>query len=191
MGISYKGWFVFSQPLRLLAALSGFVVALLRRSELLHEGDCPVGNWEVTTDTLIAKILVVFSIFQYTFFFGSVRHYRPAFGPRKYSLSYRIESGDGVLGQQVFPTIYWSLGSALSCPSGFMATTWQSQSESFPAFWYPRWPFLGLLYCSFFCKDATKSFLISRILEGLRSDRSLVWTTAPWTVVFLIHHKSG
>jgi len=34
----------------------------------------------VTTDTLIAKILVVFSIFQYTFFFGSVRQIKLATG---------------------------------------------------------------------------------------------------------------
>jgi len=30
MGISYKGWFVFSQSLRLLVAVSGFVVAPVR-----------------------------------------------------------------------------------------------------------------------------------------------------------------
>ena len=29
MGISYKEWFVFSQPLRLLVAISGFVVAAI------------------------------------------------------------------------------------------------------------------------------------------------------------------
>jgi len=29
MRLSYKGWFVFSQPLHLLVALSGFVVAAI------------------------------------------------------------------------------------------------------------------------------------------------------------------
>jgi len=29
MEISYKGWFAFSQPLRLLVAVSGFVVAAI------------------------------------------------------------------------------------------------------------------------------------------------------------------
>jgi len=42
--------FIFSQPLRLLVALCGFVVA---RSELLQAGDCRLG-----IDTLIANILV-------------------------------------------------------------------------------------------------------------------------------------
>jgi len=42
--VSYKRWFVFSQPLRLLVALSGFVVAAI---ELLQTGDCQVGNWQV------------------------------------------------------------------------------------------------------------------------------------------------
>ena len=184
--------FIFSQPLRLLVAVSGFVVAAIRTAP-----GGRLSRWELRIDTLIANILVVYSFFQYTFFFwlraADIAGYPPAFGARKYklSLSYGIESGDGVLGQQVFPTIYWSLGSALSCQSGFIATTWQSQPESFPAFWYPRWHFLWLLYCSFFCKDATKSFLMSRIIEGLRADRNLVRTTAPWTVVFLIHHKSS
>jgi len=30
MEISYEGWFVFSQPLHLLVALSGLVVAVIR-----------------------------------------------------------------------------------------------------------------------------------------------------------------
>jgi len=29
MRLSYKGWFLFSQPLRLFVALSGFVVAAI------------------------------------------------------------------------------------------------------------------------------------------------------------------
>jgi len=41
MGISSKGWLVFDQLLRLLVALSGFVVAAVK---LLQAGDCQVGN---------------------------------------------------------------------------------------------------------------------------------------------------
>jgi len=43
MGISYKEWFVFSQPLRLLVTLSGFVVETI--------GTAPGGRlsgWELT-----------------------------------------------------------------------------------------------------------------------------------------------
>ena len=43
MRLSYKGWFVFSQPLRPLVALSGFVVAAI--------GTAPRGRlsgWELT-----------------------------------------------------------------------------------------------------------------------------------------------
>jgi len=43
MMLSYKGWFVFSQPLRLLVALSGIVVAAI--------GTAPGGRlsrWELT-----------------------------------------------------------------------------------------------------------------------------------------------
>ena len=43
MRLSYKGWFVFSQPLRLLVALSGFLVAAI--------GTAPGGRlsgWELT-----------------------------------------------------------------------------------------------------------------------------------------------
>jgi len=53
MRLSYKGRIVFSQPLRLLVALSGFVVAAI--------GTAP---WRATVrlgiDTLIANILVYF-----------------------------------------------------------------------------------------------------------------------------------
>jgi len=41
MKLSYNGWLVFIQPLRLLVAVSGFA---LRRSELLEVGDSQVGN---------------------------------------------------------------------------------------------------------------------------------------------------
>jgi len=58
MRLSYKGWFVFSQPLRLLVALSGFVVAAI--------GTAP---WRATVrlgiDTLIANILVGFVKFKH------------------------------------------------------------------------------------------------------------------------------
>ena len=47
MGISYKGWLVFSQPLRLLVALSGFAFAAVGSSELLQT---------LGIDTLIANI---------------------------------------------------------------------------------------------------------------------------------------
>jgi len=43
MRLSYKGWFVFSQPLRMLVALSGFVVVEI--------GTAPGGllsGWELT-----------------------------------------------------------------------------------------------------------------------------------------------
>jgi len=43
MRLSYKGWFVFSQPLRLLVALSGFVLEAI--------GTAPGGRlsgWELT-----------------------------------------------------------------------------------------------------------------------------------------------
>jgi len=56
MGISYKGWFVFSHPLRLLVALSVFVVAAI--------GTAPGGRLvsvRLGIDTLIANILVVFN----------------------------------------------------------------------------------------------------------------------------------
>jgi len=43
MRLSCKGWFVFSQPLRLLVALSGFVVVGIGTAP----GDCQVGNWHV------------------------------------------------------------------------------------------------------------------------------------------------
>jgi len=43
MGISYKGWFVFSQPLRLLVALSGSVVAAV---ETAPGGR--LSGWELT-----------------------------------------------------------------------------------------------------------------------------------------------
>jgi len=54
MRLSYKGWFAFSQPLRLLVALSGFVVAAI--------GTAPGGQLSVPLgiDTLIANILVLY-----------------------------------------------------------------------------------------------------------------------------------
>jgi len=42
MMLLYKGWFVFSQPLRLLVDLSGIVVAAIGTAP---SGDCPIGNW--------------------------------------------------------------------------------------------------------------------------------------------------
>ena len=45
--LSHKGWFVFSQPLHMLVALSGFVVAAI--------GTAPGG---LGMDTLIASILL-------------------------------------------------------------------------------------------------------------------------------------
>ena len=41
MRISYKGWFVFSQP---CVCWSLFLDAALRRPELFQAGDCQVGN---------------------------------------------------------------------------------------------------------------------------------------------------
>jgi len=52
MGISYKGWFVFNQPLGLLAALSGFVVATVETAPGGRPGRL------LGIDTLIANILV-------------------------------------------------------------------------------------------------------------------------------------
>jgi len=55
MRLSCKGWLVFSQPLRLLVGLSGFVVAAI--------GTAPGGRlsrWEL--HTLIANILVIILI---------------------------------------------------------------------------------------------------------------------------------
>ena len=43
MGISYKGWLVFSQPLCLLVALSGFVVAAVGTA-----AGGQLSGWELT-----------------------------------------------------------------------------------------------------------------------------------------------
>jgi len=61
MGISHKGWFVFSQLLCLLVALSGFVVAAVRTA--------PGGRLEI--DTLIANILVKSNYGN----FGGINHF--------------------------------------------------------------------------------------------------------------------
>jgi len=74
MRISYKGWFVFSQPLRLLVALSGFVVAAI--------GTAP------RRATVIAKILVI-NVF---LFLQSLRlSVRWRFGPVVMLLSMRLD----------------------------------------------------------------------------------------------------
>ena len=51
MMLSYKGWFVFSQPLRLLVGLAGIVVAAIGNCS--RRATVPLG-----IDTLIANILV-------------------------------------------------------------------------------------------------------------------------------------
>jgi len=51
MMLSYKGWFVFSQPVRLLVALSGIVVVAIGTAP--GRATVPLG-----IDTLIANILV-------------------------------------------------------------------------------------------------------------------------------------
>ena len=64
MRLLYKGWLVFSQPLRLLVALSGFVVAWV--------GTAPGGLIvRLGIDTLIANILAVLTLLVYH---GSDRH---------------------------------------------------------------------------------------------------------------------
>jgi len=52
MRLSYKGWLIFSQPLCLLVALSGYVVA---GSEQLQGVTV-----SLVIDTLIANILVIY-----------------------------------------------------------------------------------------------------------------------------------
>jgi len=42
MGLSCKGWFIFSQPLRLLVALSGFVVVAIGSAP-----GGPLSGWEL------------------------------------------------------------------------------------------------------------------------------------------------
>jgi len=61
MRLSYKGRFVFSQPLCLLVALSGLVLAAI--------GTAPGGRLSLGIDTLIANILVL----RYFTEFGSFR----------------------------------------------------------------------------------------------------------------------
>ena len=59
MMLSYKGWLVFSQRLRLLVAVSGIVVAAI--------GNAPGGgaNLRLEIDTLIANILVYLFIYSF------------------------------------------------------------------------------------------------------------------------------